>query len=142
MHDHEPNPILTRFNAVPWHDAALTALSISYTSEEEGAENQVRLSVGLDEGARPVEVIFRDCAYIEADVYLACKTMCSDAIDDAVCYESSEWKDEVTAPGPYDPIQGGRGLDEYLHFSIYLCPPSGTIQILARDFSLEEMPST
>ena len=63
--------------------------------------------------------------------------MCADAISNAKCYESSDWKRDIAEPSPYDPIRGGRGFDDYLHFNVSMCPPGGTISILAMDFSLE-----
>jgi hypothetical protein len=83
-----------------------------------------------------------ESAYIEADVYLQAKSLCSDDISDAECLDSSDWKNTVSRPGPYDPIQGNRGFDEFLHFRISMCVPGGTINILAKDFSFESSVST
>jgi hypothetical protein len=43
----------------------------------------------------------------------------------------------VSKPSPYDPVLGGRGFEEHLHFSVSMCPPGGTINVLAKGFSLE-----
>jgi hypothetical protein len=127
--------VIQRFNKIHWHDSKLVGLSLSSS----GPEEQVKVSLellGEGDSISPAEIVFRDCAYFQADVYLHAKRQCSDDIAGAECYASSEWKAAVSKPGPYDPVQGGRGLDGYLHFEIYLCSPGGTINILARDFVL------
>lgn len=93
--------------------------------------------LGSDGSLTPFELTFNESAYIEADVYLHAKSMCSDDISNAECYESSNWKSTVSQPSPYDVVQGGRGLEQFLHFNISMCAPGGTINILAKNFSLE-----
>jgi hypothetical protein len=130
------NSTIQRFNAIRWHDSKLAGLCF-YKAEE---EDRVKVSLKLlgDGGSlTPAEIIFKESAYIEADVYLQAKSMCADDISDAECYESSDWKNTVSQPGPYDVIQGNRGLEQFLHFRISMCVPGGTINILATDFSLE-----
>lgn len=125
-----------KFNSIRWHDSKLVGFCL-YKAE---GEDRIRLSLELlaaDGSLNPTEIVFTDCAYFAADVYSEAKSMCADDISNAKCYESSEWKSMVSKPSSYDPIQGGRGFEERLHFSVSLCPPGGTINILARDFSLE-----
>ena len=128
--------VIQRFNRIEWHDSKLRGVSLFTV----GSEEQVKISLELlGEGSAysPVEITFRDCAYFEAEVYSHAKLQCSDDINGAACYASSQWKTSVSEPGPFDPILGGRGLEDYLHFEIYLCVPGGIINILAKDFSLE-----
>jgi hypothetical protein len=130
------NSTIARFNAIQWHDSKLLGLCF-YRS---GVEERVKVSLELlGEGGvlTPAEIIFKECAYIGADVYLEAKSMCSDDISDAECRESSDWKNTVSEPGPYDVIRGDRRLEQFLHFRITMCVPGGTINILAKDFSLE-----
>jgi hypothetical protein len=87
-----------------------------------------------DGSLTPNEIVFLGCAYVAVDVYSEAKSMCADDISGAECYESSEWKTAVSKPSPFDVIQGGRGFEEHLHFSVSLCPPGGTINVLAKDF--------
>ncbi len=143
MKDQAMNSIIERFNRLPWHDSGLLGLSIYRTGGDLRA-HEVRMSVLMwekewDPQNRlvPRDIVFKDCAYLAADVFLLCKEMCSDAISHALCYETSDWKETVSQPSPMDPHQGGRGLEPFLHFSIDLCPPSGTIDILAMDFTLK-----
>lgn len=124
-----------RFNSIRWHDSKLLDLSFHRSGGEE-----VKMSLELlgEGGAHTAaEIIFKESAYIEADVYLDAKAMCADDISDAECHVSSEWKDTVSQPGPYDPILGNRHFEQHLHFAITLCPPGGRINILAKDFSVE-----
>jgi hypothetical protein len=124
-----------RFNAISWHDSKLVGLSFYRKGEEE----QIKVSLeilGESGDLRPAEIVFRECAYVEAEVYLEAKRMCSDDITDAECSPSSDWKKAISEPGPYDVIRGDRHLEEYLHFRISLCPPGGTINVLAKDFAL------
>ncbi len=126
---------MQRFNAIPWHDSKLVGLSFYRAGEEE----QVKVSLELlgESGAlTPAELTFRECAYVEANVYLEAKRMCSDDIADAECNPVSEWKKAISEPSPYDVIRGDRHLEGHLHFRISLCPPGGVIDILAKDFVL------
>jgi hypothetical protein len=126
---------MQRFNKIPWHDSKLVGLSFYRAGEEE----QVKISLELLGGGgalTPAQVTFRECAYLQAEVYLEAKRMCSDDIADAECALSSDWKKAISEPSPYDVIRGDRGLEVYLHFRITLCPPGGMIDILAKDFVL------
>lgn len=129
------NPTIQRFNAISWHDSKLVGFCLFKVEEEDRVKLSLEL-LGKDGSVAPAEVIFSECVYCQTDIYLAAKSMCADAISNARCYESSNWKHGVSEPSPYDPIQGGRGFDDYLHFNVSLCPPGGTISILAKDFSL------
>lgn len=121
--------IIERFNAIWWHDSKLLALSFYRTVLEE----QLRISVQIiGEGGAltPAEIVFKECTYVGLEVYLAAKRVCSDDISDAHCHATSEWIKTLSAQNPYDSFEG------YLHFRISLCPPGGTINILAKDFSV------
>lgn len=127
------NSVIERFEAIPWHDSKLLGLAFYRIGEDEQVKISLELA-GNDGTLSPTEVIFNGCAYLESRVYLEAKAMCSDDISDAECNFSSEWKNTVSEPSPYDVVRGDRHLEEYLHFRIRLCPPGGTIDILAKDF--------
>lgn len=131
------NSTIERFNSLRWHDSKLVGFSIFKCDGEDRAKLSLEL-LSEDRSLTPTEVIFKGCAYCQTDFYLAAKSMCADDISNAKCYESSDWKSIVSEPGPYDPIQGGRGFDGYLHFNVSMCPPGGTISILAKGFELVE----
>jgi hypothetical protein len=130
------NSTVQRFNSISWHDSKLVGLSFYKTEGEERVKLSLEL-LGKDGSLTPAEIIFKECAYFQADVYLEAKAMCADDISGAGCYESSDWKSAVSKPSPSDVILGGRGFEEHLHFSVSMCPPGGTINILAKDFVLE-----
>ncbi len=127
---------IQRFNNIRWHDSKLRGLCF-YSAE---GEELVKLSLelqGVGGVLMPAEVIFKESAYIVADVYLEAKSMCSDDISDAECSKSSDWKSTVSKPSLFDITRGNRRFEELLHFRISMCPPGGTINILAKDFLLE-----
>lgn len=131
------NLIVQRFNSISWHDSKLVGLSFYKVEGEE----HVKLSLELlskDGSLTPAYIVFKECAYFQADVYLEAKSMCADDISGAGCYEASNWKSAVSEPSPSDVILGGRGFEEHLHFSVSMCPPGGAINVLAKDFSLEK----
>lgn len=132
------NPTVQRFNSISWHDSKLTGLCFYKAGEEERVKLSLKL-LGEDGSLTPAEIVFKECVYFQGDVYLAAKSMCADDISSAGCYESSDWKSTVSEPSPADVILGGRGFEEHLHFSVSLCPPGGTINILAKDFSLDNV---
>jgi len=129
---------IERFDSLLWHDSKLVGVSF-YKSDGEDRMKLSLILIGEGGMLSPVEVVFKECAYFSADVFLAAKSMCSDDISGAKCYESSDWKRAVSEPQPFDVIQGNRGLDQHLHFSISLIPPGGTINLLAKDFELLEI---
>jgi len=129
------NLSVQKFNSIRWQDSKLVGFCL-YTAE---GEERVRLSLELatDGSLTPTEIVFKDCAYFAADVYSEAKSMCADDISSAERYKSSDWKSAVSKPSPFDVILGGRGFEGNLHFRVSMCPPGGTINILARDFSVE-----
>lgn len=121
---------IQRFNNIRWHDSKLRALSF-YRS---GSEEQVKISLELrGEGGvlTPTNLVLKGSTYIVLEVDLEGKRVCSDDISGAECYASSEWIRNLSERNPHDNFAG------YLHFEIGLIPPGGTINILAKDFSLE-----
>ena len=124
-----------KFNSLRLHDSKLVGLCFYKVEGEERVKLSLEL-LGKDGSLTPTEMIFKECAYFAADVFLEAKSMCADDISGAECCESSDWKKTVSEPQPFDVIQGNRGLEQHLHFSISLIPPGGTINILAKDFEM------
>jgi hypothetical protein len=127
--------VKNRFNSLKWHDSKLVGLSLYKVDGEDRAKISLELIENLGVYTK-AEMIFKNCAYFEADVYLQAKSMCADDIQGADCYLSSDWKAAVSVPGACDPILGDRKLEKFLHFCIGLIPPGGKINILAEDFEL------
>jgi hypothetical protein len=121
---------IQRFNAIRWHDSKLLGLSF-YRAD---SEDRVRISVQLL-GERDVftraNIVFKGSTYIVLDVDLDGKRVCADDISGAECYASSQLIRSLSERNPRDSFEG------YLHFEIYLIPPGGKINILAKDFVVE-----
>ena len=131
------------FQALRWHDSELRGLELRRL-EPEGRFDLV-IQVHLIE--RPIpggfeyrdrRITFGDCRFLKTSLDLLGLRHCGGVIGAAWCPERSELRDEVARhledfdlPQPEDPMEG------LLHFSIYLCPPSGTIDIFASDWPLE-----
>jgi hypothetical protein len=128
MNTQTSNMIIERFNAIHWHDSKLLSLGFYRV----GSEEQVKISLqfGEEDTLIPTELVFVGSTYIALDVYLGAKRVCADDISGAACYASSEWIRTLSERNPYDSFEG------YLHFEIYLIPPGGTINVLAKDFNL------
>jgi hypothetical protein len=120
-----------RFGELPWHDSKLLALSI-YRSN---SEDRVSLRVSLRQSGpdtKVTDVVFLGSTYCEATIDLGGKRACSDDISSGSCYASSAWLQELTKSHPYDSFDG------FFHFRLYLIPPGGFINILAKEFVLQE----
>ena len=135
---HMTNSTMERFNAIRWHDSKLVGLCLYRVAKEERVKLSLQL---LGEGGTltPADVIFKECVYIEADVYLEGKRLCADDISSRQCYPSSDWTKSLLERNSNFLLirKPGHNFEGYLHFRLYLCPPGGTINVLARDFSLE-----
>jgi hypothetical protein len=77
----------------------------------------------------PTDIIFKESTYVALDVDLEGKHVAADDISGAECCASSKWIQTLSERNPHDSFEG------YLHFAIYLIPPGGKIDILAKDFT-------
>jgi len=121
-----------RFDDMLWHDSKLLELKIYRTNSKE----QVRVRVGLRQlsaGPRLVDIVFLDSTYFESKIDLEGKRVCSDDIAAAGSYGASSWLQELARSSPYDSFAG------YIHFRIDLIPPGGSINILAKDFVVQDV---
>ena len=87
----------------------------------------------------PLTVVFEDAVFFMSDVDLQGKRECSDDISSATCAIVSELltklQNERLRHSP-DALKG------YLHFSLYLIPPGGSIDVVASGFRLEQAAET
>ena len=121
-----------RFGELLWHDSELREISLFRSDSLDCL--RIRVMMRLEKSARRlVDITFRDSTNFEADLDLAGKQLCSDAIWSASCLPSSSWRDKIMQNHP------GNGFEGQLHFRIDLVDPGGLINILARDFSVEEV---
>lgn len=127
--------VIQRFNSIRWHDSKLLGLSFYRV----GSEEQVKISLQLlGEGGilAPTDMVFTESTYVDLRVDLEGKCVSADDISGAECYVSSEWTKTLAKQNPHDSFEG------YLHFEIYLIPPGGKINILAKDFAVRSAGTT
>jgi len=123
------------FNRLIWHDSKLRALRIFRNGHD---LDVVHLDVELrgmpGQELTPMTVVLEDAVFFLSDIDLQGKRECSDDISSAKCASKT---DLVTK------LQNGRlkhspdALAPYFHFSIYLIPPGGTVDVIASGFRLE-----
>ena len=124
--------IISKFNGLTWHDAKLIDFSFYRNSAN---ENEIRMGLVFEStnGWSPLHwLTFEDSTFVNVDVDLEGKRVCSDSIASAACSEHSDWVISLSQASPYD------DFSEYLHFKISLIPPGGSINILAKSFLLTE----
>ncbi len=120
---------LEKFMAVPWHDSKVLSVRVHITAA--AMDHKIEIELDLLVEARPVEatwqlarVTFGNAVEFGADLDLLAAARCEHAIFGA----ESEVID-VAAEGGISRRVG--------RFAIILCPPSGSISIVAPRFILE-----
>jgi hypothetical protein len=79
-------------------------------------------------------VVLEDPLFFFSDIDLQGKRECSDDISSAKCEAKTDLMEKVQRERlHYTP----NALAEYSHFSIYLIPPGGTVDVIASGFRLE-----
>jgi hypothetical protein len=120
------------FNRLVWHDSKLRTLRIVRNNDD---LDEVHLDVEL-RGApgnelTPMTLVLQDAVFFFSDIDLQGKRECSDDISSAKCEAKT---------GLMIKLQNERLLHSpnvlagYLHFSIYLIPPGGTVDVIASGF--------
>jgi len=146
----EHEDIGRRFNDLPWHDSELRGVRVNYSANGNGHENQyeVILNVNLrssniaaaEERFTPVEIKFSQARIFHADLDLLGVAYCGGDISGAKCEEKSDFmrQTDETKITNFDLPQDKEPLTGLRHFRISLCPPSGQIDIIAKDFEIIE----
>lgn len=140
--------ICRRFNDLPWHDSELRGVRANYSTKANDHENryEVILNVNLrsssiaaaEERFTPVEIKFSQTRIFHADLDLLGVAYCGGDISGAKCEEKSDFmrQTDETRIANFDLPQGKEPLARLKHFRISLCPPSGQIDIIAKDFEI------
>jgi len=128
-----------RFNEVNFHDAQLLGVAIEQSGNSRSARVNLKLQLvtGARAGAydrRPATLSFVDCAELSMNIDFWTKSMLGDSIDHASCRFDSERIAELSRSDP--PRARSQPLNELLVFTIALCPVSGEMNVLARDFEI------
>jgi hypothetical protein len=123
--------IVERFSQIAWMNMALISFKTDRKDEIDNFSIEV---VGLySETESKFELRFEDTTYIRVNVDFASKRSTSDSIEGARCRSESPWKTSLIEANPYD------NFDSYLDFEIGLVPKGGTINLLARNFTLRSL---
>jgi hypothetical protein len=121
------------FNRIVWHDSKLRALRIERGGDVDDVVLDLELRGISDLELTPATVALEDAAFFICDLDLHGKRECSDDISSARCDAESELKRKILKERlRYSPD----ALSGYLHFSFYLVPPGGTLDVIAMDFKL------
>lgn len=94
----------------------------------------VELRGMLGQELTPMIVVLEDAVFFFCDIDLQGKRECSDDISSAKCEAKTDLMTKVQNERlQYSPD----ALAGYFHFSLYLIPPGGTLDVIASGFRLE-----
>jgi hypothetical protein len=79
-------------------------------------------------------IVFEDAVFFFSDIDLQGKRECSDDISSARCGANTDLMIKLQNDRLKD---SPAALAEYLHFSFYLIPPGGSVDVIASGFRLE-----
>ncbi len=124
------------FNRLIWHDSKLRSLQILRKDDLDDVFLHVELRGMPGQELTPMTIVFQDAVFFFSDLDLQGKRECSDDISSAKCEAKTELltrlQNERLKHSP-DALSG------YFHFSVYLIPPGGTVDVIASGFRLEGM---
>ena len=127
--------ITESFNRLVWHDSKLRSLRIQRNGDD---LDEVHLNVELrgmpGQELTPMTVVLEDAVFLLSDIDLQGKRECADDISSAKCEAKTDLMTKLQKDRlKYSP----NALEEYFHFSFYLIPPGGTLDVVASGFRLE-----
>ena len=123
------------FNRLIWHDSKLRCLRILRKDDLDEVLLDVELRGVPGQELTPMTVVLENAVFFLSDIDLQGKRECSDDISSAKCEAETDLITKLQkerlqySPGP---------LSRHLHFSVYLIPPGGTIDVIASGFRLEK----
>ena len=131
------NPVETceRFNRLIWHDSKLRSLRIVRNEDD---LDEVHLDVELrgmpEKELAPMTVVLENAVFFFSDIDLQGKRECSDDISNAKCEARTDLMTKLQNERlQYSPT----ALTGYFHFSVFLIPPGGSVDVIASGFRLE-----
>jgi hypothetical protein len=145
--------ICQRFNEIRWHDAELRSFLVNYSPPESGCETAYEITLTVDlstfqvaprrEVFTPIELKFIHPRYFRSDVDLLGMSYCVGDIAYAECSGQSDFKRQVlqTKIVHSDTPEYEKYWNDLSHFHIYLCDPSGEINVIAEDFEIRNLPA-
>jgi hypothetical protein len=143
-----------RFNEISWHDSELRSVFVNYSRTEPRSEYSYEIIIKVDLSTRrtplvgevfaPIEVRFLHARYFCADLDLLGMGYCGgDISQQAECFEESAFKRQIfqTKIAQFDLPQDVTSWANLKHFHVYLCDPSGEINVIAEDFEIRSLPA-
>jgi hypothetical protein len=122
------------FNRLSWHDSKLRSLRILRKDDLDEVHLDVELRGFKGRELTPATVVLENAVFFLSDVDLQGKRECSDDISSAKC----EAETDLMTKLQNERLQFSPGvLSGHFHFSIYLIPPGGTVDVIASGFRLE-----
>jgi hypothetical protein len=131
--------VMRRFNELNLSDCRLMAAALEPGPAEE--RDVIRLALDMVAGAhadewRPAQLLFHNCAAIRFHIDTFFKRSVSDTISGTSCELAWEVRDDIMLE--HSPFREKfQPTDEMILFRVALCPPSGELLIVARDFTFE-----
>jgi len=130
------NEISERFNRIVWHDSKLRALQVLHREDVDDVVFELELRGSAESALARSILVLHDAVFLICDVDLQGKRECSDDISSAKCYSESNLKTKIQE----ERLKHSPGaLNGYFHFSFYLIPPGGTVDVIAASFSFQEL---
>jgi hypothetical protein len=131
---HMSENVSESFNRMSWHDSKFRSLRILRKDDLDEVLLDVELRDMPGQELTPMTIVLEDAVFFFGDIDLQGKRECSDDISSAKCQAKSDLmtklQNERLKHSP-DALAG------YFHFSIYLIPPGGTVDVIASGFRLE-----
>jgi hypothetical protein len=122
------------FNRLIWHDSKLRSLRVVRSNDLDEVVLDVELRGMPNQELTPMTIVLEDAVFFFSDIDLQGKRECSDDISSAKCEAKTDLMTKVQNERlQYSPD----ALAGYFHFSVYLIPPGGTVDVIASGFRLE-----
>jgi hypothetical protein len=126
--------ITESFNRLSWHDSKLRSLRILRNDDLDEVLLGVELRGMPGQELTPVTIVFENAVFFFGDVDLQGKRECADDISSAKCATKTDLMTRLQNERlQYSPDV----LAGYFHFSVYLIPPGGTLDVIASGFRIE-----
>jgi len=128
------NDTCERFNRVFWHDSKLRSFQVVRRDDVDDVVLELELRGASELELTPTTLVLQDAVFLFCDIDLQGKRECSDDISSAKCSAQSDLKTKIQDERlKYSPD----ALVGYSHFSFYLIPPGGTVDVIAAGFRFE-----
>jgi hypothetical protein len=122
------------FNRLLWHDSKLRSLRIVRRDDLDEVIFDVELRGMPEQELTPMTIVLEDAVYFLSNIDLQGKRECSDDISSAKCEAKTDLMIKLQDERlKYTP----NALAGHFHFSVYLIPPGGSVDVIASGFRLE-----